>query len=114
MTREKTSGRTTLPFGELQRLIDIGFLDVVYLSNPSQLYRFAGELCSPVHDERDVISPMDAQIVAAATVDSRCTVFYTTDVKLISDSRVNDRVKEWREDNGMEPLKIMDVSSILR
>ena len=67
--RDKSKGNAENAMLEMNRLMDVGFLAVRYLSNPYEIYGLARELSRSVNDQRDAVSPMDALILASATVD---------------------------------------------
>ena len=112
--REKTGDKWEVSLKEMNRLMSMGFLNITYRRDYYDIFGLAKELCMPDEDGRNVISGMDALIAATAAVDSDCTTLYTTDSKLISDMRLNDVLKNWREEHGVSPLKITDLSSIIR
>lgn len=112
--REKNSDNWKESLDELDRLINIGFLDVVYLDKSTELYRVTRKLCRDVDDVRDMISPMDALIVAAATVNPDCGALYTSDRRILVDVYLNESVQEWRKEHGYPALRIAEISSILK
>ena len=112
--RDKSGEKWMDSLKELNRLIDLGFLNITYLQNSTELYKVAKELCRPVNDDRDRISPTDALIVAAATVDPDCSTLYTTDSVIITDTHLTEYITAWREDIDFPPLAITDLSSILK
>ena len=111
---EKTGDRWNDVMCELDRLIGIGFLNTSYLQDPAELYAVARELCEQTDDQRDMISPTDALIVAAATVDPNCCALYTTDSSILSVLSTSEKVSDWREEHHYRPLRIHDPSSILK
>lgn len=111
--REKSPRDYNDSFVEMNRLLDKEFLKITYL-NSSEAFSLAKTISSAYDDDRDVISPMDALILASATTDDECDVFYTSDSKLISNSYVSETVEEWRSDHNMRSIKIKELSSILK
>ena len=111
--RDKSKENAEDSMLEMNRLMDAGFLTVRYLSNPYEIYGLARELSKGVNDPRDAVSPMDALIIASATVDQDCRSFYTTDAKLFTECRVKDTVSEWRENLGFDTMAILQLSKIL-
>ncbi len=102
------------PLNELNRLLDSGYLVTRYINDSTSTFSLAKEISAEVRDRRDQISPMDALIVSSAATDQTCSQFYTSDVKLISNSRVSDLITEWREDRHYCKMKILDASSLFR
>lgn len=111
--RDKSKGNAEDAMLEMNRLMDTGFLAVRYLSNPYEIYGLARELSRSVNDQRDAVSPMDALILASATVDQDCRLFYTTDVKLYAGCKVLDTVSEWCESMGFDKMNVKQLSRIL-
>ena len=99
---------------EMNRLMDEGFFNVMYISNPSAVFRIAKDLSAGRKDGRDEISPMDALILASAVCEKDCDTFYTSDIKLLRDTNVQEIVCNERMDLGYEPLNIREVVEILR
>ncbi len=113
--RDKTGSNFQTVVSEIDRLIETNVVKTVYMQNASETYAIAKDLSVSMDDDRDQISPMDALIVASATTDLRCNIFYTTDSRLISDARVSEIVDEWRESReGYCRLSIRGISSILK
>ena len=57
---------------------------------------------------------MDALILASALTEPECTTFVTTDTTLLMNSDILELVEEWRSNNDMHELKIVDVNAIFR
>lgn len=100
--------------GELNRLIQKDFLTVRFINNPSKTFQIARQLSSEMNDDRDSISPMDALILATAITEQDCVALYTTDTKLILDTRVKDIISDSRDDLGFQPMRVCDIYDILR
>lgn len=99
---------------ELNRLIQKDFLRVRFINNPSKTFQIAKQLSSEMDDDRDSITPMDALILATAITEQDCIALYTTDTKLILDTRVKDIISESREDLGFQQMRVCDIDDILR
>ena len=99
---------------ELNRLIRKDFLVVRFINNSSKTFQIAKQLSSEMNDDRDTISPMDAFILATAITEQDCTAFYTTDMKLILDTRVKDIISESRDDLGFQHMNVYGIDNILR
>lgn len=112
--RDKCGDNVHVVLKEMNRLMDDGIIVPCYLKNASATFNIAKELANIVEDDRDQISPMDALIAASATTDPCCTILYTTDIQLITDSRVSDIINDWRDERDYKPLAIRDISNILR
>lgn len=108
------SERTMEALEEMNRLMDEGFLRVRYINDPSATFGLARSIAREVDDDRDAISPMDALILAAAATEQDCSIFYSTDVKLVSDCNVSQIVNDWREGQGLGEIKLLGISSVLR
>lgn len=92
---------------ELNNLIRKDFLKIRFINNPSKTFQIARQLSSEMSDDRDSISPMDALILAAAITEQDCIKFYTTDRKLILDTRVMDVISESRNELGFQPMRVL-------
>ena len=99
---------------ELNRLIRTNFLRVRFINNPSKTFQIAKQLCSEMKDDRDSIYPMDALILATAITEQDCYALYTTDTKLILDTRVQDVISDSRDELGFQPMHVYDIDDILR
>ena len=99
---------------ELNRLMKKEFLRIRFINNPSKTFQIARQLSSEMDDDRDSISPMDALILATAITEQDCVAFYTTDTKLISDTRVRDIISESRNDLGFPEMRVCDIDDVLR
>ena len=99
---------------ELNRLMKKDFLRIRFINNPSKTFQIARQLSSEMDDDRDSISPMDALILATAITEQDCIAFYTTDTKLISDTRVHDIISESRDDLGFQGMRICGIDEVLR
>lgn len=99
---------------EMNRLFDNNIVSPAYLNDGEEIFALAKEFSKIREDDRDQISPMDALIAAAATVDRRCTYLYTTDNVLISDITIYDSIKEWRTGKGYPQLTITDITDIVK
>ena len=99
---------------EMNRLFDENIVSPAYLNDGEEIFTLAKEFSKTRDDDRDQISPMDALIAAAATVDKRCIYLYTTDNVLISDITIFDTIKEWRTTKGYPQLTITDITDIVR
>ena len=76
---------------EYERLAGSGFLSVSYIRDPSFTFGLSKEISKERADPRDRISAADALILACAAADKDCSVFYTSDSKLLTDSFVSKR-----------------------
>lgn len=99
---------------ELNNLMRKDFLKVRFINNPSNTFQIARQLSSEMSDDRDSISPMDALILATAITEQDCTRFYTTDRKLILDTRVGEVISSSRDELGFQPMYVCDMGDILR
>ena len=99
---------------ELNRLMKDGFLRVRFINNPSKTFQIARQLSSEMDDDRGSISPMDALILATAITEQDCVAFYTTDTRLIADTRVRDIISESREDLEFQEMRVCDIDDVLR
>ena len=93
---------------EMNRLFNDKIVSPAYLSEGEELFAIAKEISKVRNDDRDQISPMDALIAAAATVDKKCVYLYTTDNMLISNITILDTIKEWRSERNYPLLKPTD------
>jgi hypothetical protein len=53
-------------------------------------------------------------ILASAAADKDCSVFYTSDSKLLTDSSVSKAVDEWRSSSDYGEMKVMDIADALK
>lgn len=100
------------PIKEMNRLLDKGFLKTRFISNPRSTFSLAREIADFTSDDRDQISAMDALIISSAATDQTCSLFYTTDSKLTSNSNVTDIIDDWRSDHDYDKMSIVDASSL--
>ena len=99
---------------EMNRLFDDNIVSPAYLNEGEEVFALAKEISKVRTDDRDQISPMDALIAAAATVDKKCVYLYTTDNMLISNITILDTIREWRSDNHYPQLNITDITGIVK
>ena len=57
---------------------------------------------------------MDALILATAITEQDCVTFYTTDKKLILDTRVKDIISDSRDELGFQQMYVYDIDDIFR
>lgn len=114
MIREKCREGYMDVLEELMGLLDSGFLETRYISDPDATFTLARKISSVTVDDRDRISPMDALIVASAMTDQTCTALYTSDSRLLSDANVSEAIAEWRESQSYPYMTIHDVSDLFR
>ena len=98
---------------EMNRLFDSKVVSPAYLKDGEEVFALAKEISKKMDDDRDQISPMDALIAAAATVDKNCVYLYTTDNTLMSDITILDTINEWRSERKYPQLKITEITNIL-
>ncbi len=114
MIREKCSKECMDVLEELMRLLESGFLETRFISDPTATFTLARTISSDTVDDRDRISPMDALIVASAATDQTCTALYTSDSRLLSDANVSEVISKWRESQDYPYMTIRDVSDLFR
>ena len=114
MVRKKHPGKDKYGpiLEELNRLLDSGYLEVRFISDPEATFSLAREISTMYQDPRDRISPMDALIVASAATDQDCVSFYTADSQLISNSNLTGLIYQSRSDAGYNQMKIGSVSNL--
>ena len=112
--RDKAEGRIHDVREELDRLINANYIKIRYLRNGTDLFNIAAKLSKKNNDDRNNVSPMDALILASALTEPECTTFVTTDTTLLMNSDILELVEEWRSNNNMHELKIVDVNAIFR
>ena len=112
--RDKCKDRASDVLLEMNRLMDKGIITPYYIQNAQETYGLASRVSIETEDDRDQISPMDALIVAAAAVDPKCSVLYTTDSTILTDVTLSEMIDGWREDKGYKNLAIQDISGIIK
>lgn len=112
--RDKAEDRIHDVREELDRLINANYIKIRYLRNGTDLFNIAAKLSKKNNDDRNNVSPMDALILASALTEPECTTFVTTDTTLLMNSDILELVEEWRSNNNMHELKIVDVNAIFR
>ena len=112
--RDKAEDRIHDVREELDRLINANYIKIRYLRNGIDLFSIASRLSKKNNDDRNNVSPMDALILASALTEPECTTFVTTDTTLLMNSDILELVEEWRSNNDMHELKIVDVNAIFR
>lgn len=112
--KDKCGDRGRDVFLELDRIMDNGTVVPRYLSDARAVFGLAKELSEDSQDDRDLISPMDAFIVAAAAADPECNLLVTSDTSLILDARLADAVASFREDRDFDTLQIKKYPAIFR
>jgi len=83
----------------LDTLLDDHILEIIGLGSTSDAFMYAKELMETCTDEYASCSltPMDALIVADALIDNECLTVYTTDINLLMNAELRDKVNEIRE-----------------
>ncbi|MBR6204878.1 MAG: hypothetical protein IKQ60_07540 [Candidatus Methanomethylophilaceae archaeon] len=111
---DKRPGSFQMAMQEYERLVGLGFLNVSYIRDPSFTFSLSKEISKERADSRDRISAADALILACAAADKDCSVFYTSDSKLLTDSFVSKAVDEWRSSSDYDEMRIMDIADALK
>ena len=112
--KEKGKERTDEILQELTRLMDKSIIEPTFIEKPYDTFTIARDLSEKMPDDRDQISPMDSFIVASATVDPNCHILYTTDAKLISNTRLQEIISDWRSGQNYKPISIRDVDDLIK
>lgn len=112
MIRIKSPDDCMTILGELNGLLDDGFLETRFIGDPAATFTLAKTISATTVDDRDQISPMDAFIAASAATDQTCAALYTTDSRLISNTDVSEEISSWRDSQGFPPMVIRDVSEL--
>lgn len=101
---------------EMHRLMKKNVVIPCYIKSEyaSDVFTIAKNLSIIKCDDRDRISPMDALIAASATVDQRCTTFYTMDSTLLSVSEASEIIDGYRDEKDYSHLDICHIDTILR
>ncbi|MBO4552225.1 MAG: hypothetical protein J5673_03395 [Candidatus Methanomethylophilaceae archaeon] len=111
--KDKCKGYELEIMEEINRLLD-KTICVRYIRDAQETFGLAKRLSEDVDDDRNRVSPMDALIIATATVDPDCTTLYTTDSLLLSDARISEIINDWRENRGYRPMIIGEVYEIIK
>lgn len=97
-------------YRELQRLFDIGFLEVAHIDSGAEVFsRAATIMCKNNGDDRDSISPMDALILAVSVSDRESKFFCTTNQKLMFNYELKEYIKDERNAMGFDEIVIKDL-----
>jgi len=86
-------------FKLLENLIARKRIELIAFGRDSTAFGFAKELmdhCNPTHYRQDLLSPMDALIIADAMIDNECLKIYTNDSMMLMDLSLHERVNEIR------------------
>lgn len=100
-------------FGEMGRLMESGFIVPMYIKNAEDTYGLAKRICSSEDDDRAAISPMDGLILATAAANPDCTLFYTSDSKLLMNPGLNAMLDEYCVSIGAEPICIGSIRNLV-
>ncbi len=111
---DKRPGSFQAAMQEYGRLVESGFLRVSYIRDSTFTFDLAKEISREKADYRDRISVADALILACAAADKDCSVFYTSDSKLLTDSSVSKAVDDWRSSSDYGEMRIMDIADVLK
>ena len=111
--RDKCKDNSNEVLLTLNKLMDDGYFRTRYISNPYDTFELSKRLSNRRRDSRDLISAMDALILATAIVDPDCTEFYTSDTKLVSDSNVSEIVADYRENNDYDRMAEIPIDKII-
>ena len=111
---DKRPGSFQAAMQEYERLVGSGFLRASYIRDSAFTFDLAKEISREKADSRDRISAADALILACAAADEDCSVFYTSDSKLLTDSSVSKAVDDWRSSSDYGEMRIMDMADVLK
>ena len=111
--KDKCGERAVEVLEEINRLMD-KVITIRYIRDGQATFDIAKKISEYREDDRDRISPMDALIVAAATTDPDCNVFFTTDSTLLSDTKITEIISGYRDAEKYKPLCIRDIAELIK
>jgi len=86
-------------FKLLEHLIAKNRIELIAFGVDSTAFGFAKDLmdhCNPTHYQQDILTPMDALIIADAIIDNECSKIYTNDSMMLMDMSLHEKVSEIR------------------